>query len=56
LERAAQGKMRLLHATHKDNPQLYDSNGNITPDGEQRIGFLRDNLTGVRRQRLFEGL
>ena len=56
LERAKQGKLRLLKATHKDNPELYDTAGNMTEEGKIRIGRLAENLTGVRRQRLFEGV
>lgn len=55
LERAAQGKLRLLNAFHKDNPSLYDPFGEITDDGKNRIGRLSTNLSGIRRERLFEG-
>jgi len=51
-ERAKSGKLKLLTATHKDNPALYDEAGNITPEGVKRLHFLDTTLTGVRRQRL----
>jgi phage terminase large subunit len=54
LERAASGKLRLLNATHRDNPELYDESGNVTQDGRRRLAVL-ENLTGVRRARLYEG-
>jgi hypothetical protein len=56
LERAKQGRLRLLKSTHKDNPSLYDDNGNITEDGIQRIGNLENTLSGIRRKRLLDGL
>jgi phage terminase large subunit len=48
--------LRLLRATHKDNPDLYDDAGNITDEGRKRIGLLEESLTGVRRKRLLEGI
>jgi phage terminase large subunit len=54
-ERAAQGKLRLLNARHIDNPGLFDENGVITEDGKNRLAVL-ENLTGVRRKRLLEGI
>lgn len=56
--RAADGRLRLLAAKHTDNPTIYDIvNGQyvITEDGKKRLAVL-DNLSGVRRKRLFEGL
>ena len=54
-ERAAQGKLRLLNATHRDNPTIYDAAGNLTEQGKMRLAVLL-NLSGVRRKRLFEGI
>lgn len=48
--------LRLLNATHKDNPELYNDRGEITPEGERRISLLEQSLTGVRRKRLLEGI
>lgn len=48
--------LRLLTATHKDNPELYDDAGEITREGHRRIGILQESLTGVRRKRLLEGI
>lgn len=55
-ERAKAGKLTMLSATHKDNPALYDDNGNILPEGKKRIGILESTLTGIRRKRLLEGI
>lgn len=55
-ERARRGTLRLLTATHKDNPALYDDFGQITAEGIKRIGHLEKTLTGVRRKRLLEGI
>jgi phage terminase large subunit len=54
-ERAASGKLRLLNARHQDNPTIYDDDGKLTPDGEKRLSVLQ-NLSGVRRKRLLEGI
>lgn len=54
--RAARGTLKLISGTHKDNPELYDDAGNITPMGKIRIGKLEATLTGVRRKRLLEGI
>jgi len=48
--------LTLLPSTHKDNPALYDDAGAITEEGKQRIGKLESTLSGVRRQRLLEGI
>ena len=48
-------KLRLLTVGHKDNPALYDRAGVVTQDGAKRLRVLQD-LTGVRRKRLFEGI
>jgi phage terminase large subunit len=53
LERA-KGRLRLLASTHKDNPELYDETGNITPAGVERLAPLKA-MTGVRYERFFEG-
>ena len=54
-ERAASGVLRLLVATHKDNPSLYTADGQITEQGVRSLGILA-NLTGVRKKRLYEGI
>jgi len=55
-ERAKSGQLRLIRTTHKDNPTLYDPvTGEITPQGKRTMAIL-SGLTGVRRQRLLEGL
>ncbi len=54
-KRATAGKLTLLNATHRDNPELYDDAGNLTPQGAERIERLKATLSGVRYQRLFLG-
>jgi PBSX family phage terminase large subunit len=55
-QRAKAGLLTMINSTHHDNPELYDQEtGEITPEGERRIGALR-RLTGSRRARLYEGL
>ena len=54
-ERAAQGKLRLLVSTHRDNPTLYDEAGNLTEQGVRTMAVL-DALTGVRKLRLKDGI
>ena len=55
LMRAKERKLKLLNSFHKDNPALYDAQGNETEQGRKTIARL-DALTGVRRKRLYEGL
>lgn len=43
-----------LQSIHKDNPTLYDEEGNLTERGKVTMATL-GNLSGVRRQRLLEG-
>jgi phage terminase large subunit len=55
-QRAADGKLRMIPTTHRDNPTLYNPvTGEITNQGQRTIATL-DGLTGVRRKRLFEGI
>ena len=54
-QRAASGRLRMLNACHKDNPTIYDKDGKLTESGKQRLAVL-ENLTGVRRKRLLEGI
>lgn len=46
--------LKLFHSKHKDNPSLYDEQGNVTEGGKLRI-FSLQSLTGVRKARLYEG-
>lgn len=52
--REAAGNVQILPTTHKDNPSLYDAEGQPTAQGRETITRL-SNLTGVLRARLFEG-
>ncbi len=54
-ELAKTGVLKLLVATHKDNPTIYNEDGSLTASGEARLLAL-SNLTGLRRKRLFEGV
>jgi phage terminase large subunit len=53
--RADEGRAVMLSTTHLDNPRLYDDEGNPTVEGEAYMELL-DNLTGVRKLRLKDGL
>lgn len=46
--------IKLLKSFHRDNPSLFDDNGEITAQGEKTLGILR-NLSGVRFDRLYGG-
>ena len=52
--REAAGNIQILSTTHKDNPSLYDDQGQPTRQGNETISRL-SNLTGVLRARLYEG-
>ena len=54
--RATEGRLRLLVARHQDNPTLYDRDGKMldNEDTRRRMAVLQ-NLTGMRKKRLFEG-
>jgi len=56
-QRAEQGRMALYNSCHRDNPTLYDAAGQFldTPNARARMAAL-ENLTGVRRKRLLEGI
>lgn len=56
-EIAADGKpkLRLIPTVHADNPSLYTREGILTEQGQRSLAAL-DNLTGVRRKRLLEGI
>lgn len=47
--------LRLFTTTHRDNPTLYDANGNLTAQGERTLTDLA-SLTGARYKRLYQGL
>lgn len=58
-KRCDDGKTQMLHSRHEDNPRLFDQ----LPDGSFRVtafgeSYLKrlDNLTGVRKLRLRDGL
>ncbi|MDE2104621.1 MAG: phage terminase large subunit, partial [Patescibacteria group bacterium] len=47
--------LRMIVGSQKDNPELYDDAGNLTPEGKRRMDLADKMLTGVRRQRLLYG-
>jgi PBSX family phage terminase large subunit len=47
--------INVLATTHRDNPSLFDKDGNITEQGRRSLETL-EKLTGTRRKRLLEGL
>lgn len=50
-----QGRMRMLHSRHEDNPRFFNRDGTMTKAGEEYLGIL-DALTGVRYLRLRKGI
>lgn len=54
-QRADAGSTVMLHSQHRDNPRLYDDDGQLTTEGSAYMAVL-DKLTGVRRYRLRDGL
>jgi hypothetical protein len=55
LRRQQAGSLALLESRHADNPSLYSQAGALTAQGQRSMAAL-DRLTGVRRQRLRNGL
>lgn len=57
LNREKSGRLLRLPTTHKDNPVYWDAvNGKWTAKGQAYVnGILRDGLTGVTRDRLYDG-
>lgn len=54
--RSQSGKLKLLQATHKDNPEIYDPiNGELTENGKERMAVLK-SLTGANLKRLYHGI
>lgn len=53
-QRADNGTTLMLHADHRDNPVLFDDQGQLTDVGTDYMSKL-DNLTGVRKERLRYG-
>jgi phage terminase large subunit len=47
--------LRLLTTVHRDNPSLYTPEGELTEQGRRSMAAL-ENLTGVRRKRLLDGI
>ena len=54
-EREKAKSAKFYTVTHRDNPELYTTDGEITPAGVKRLGILA-KLTGDRKMRLFHGI
>lgn len=54
-KKESEGSLLMLNSFHRDNPMLYDDNGEPTPRGKVYLERL-EKLTGVRKQRLYYGL
>lgn len=54
-QRVDRGVTKLLESRWADNPMIYSSPGVVTDQGKDYLAKL-DNLTGVRRLRLHDGL
>lgn len=55
-QRADRGEMRMLVSRHRDNPEYYTRDGQLTPRGRGYIDGKLGKLTGVRRLRLLQGV
>lgn len=53
-QREKAGRLLVLSTSHKDNPSLFDDQGNPTERGTETLERL-SSLTGVRKERLFYG-
>lgn len=56
VQRAKEKRLQLWPTTHRDNPAMWDRKAKAWTDAGQRYLDRLDALTGVRRQRLLEGL
>lgn len=54
-QRCDAGITNMLYSVHKDNPRYYTPDGVMTEQGRAYIEGKLARLTGVRRQRLYEG-
>jgi len=54
-QRAQAGSLKIINTSHRDNPTIFDAQGNLTERGKRSLGALQ-SLTGVRRKRLYEGI
>ena len=48
------GLLKVFYSQHRDNPSLFDEDGNLTAQGVKTMTKL-DALTGIRRARLRDG-
>src|SRR5688500_16902139 len=54
--RCLEGRTTMLQSRHEDNPVYFDDDGQITDAGRAYIHGILDQLTGVRKLRLRDGL
>lgn len=52
--RELSGSTLVMQTSHRDNPDLYDDAGALTPNGVETLSRL-SKLTGILKVRLFEG-
>lgn len=55
-QRCDEGKCLMLHASHEENPRLFDDDGELTPYGHEYIEQGLNQLTGVYYKRYRKGL
>lgn len=55
-QRADAGTIRMLTATHEENPRLFDDNGELTEYGREYVEEGLDKLTGVFYLRYRKGI
>ncbi len=55
-QRCDRGATTMLHCRHEDNPVFFNADGSRTEAGDQYVGQILDQLTGVRRLRLRDGV
>lgn len=49
-------QLKFIVGSVKDNPELYQDDGSLTPEGARRMELADSMYTGVRRQRLLLGI
>lgn len=54
-QRCDRGQTKMLLSRHVDNPAYVNEDGSFTPLGDSYIHGVLENLTGVRRERMYNG-
>jgi hypothetical protein len=55
-QRCNKGTATMLKSRHQDNPEYYNRDGTLTPEGDAYINGKLGKLTGVRKLRLKDGI